>query len=148
MNDEYEEYESLCELRREENEKYLDIFEESLEQSGLSEKTIRKHISNVYFYLDTYLLREDANPMKEGCYLISGFLGDFFIRKCMWSTPATITSTATSIKKFYKCMYEHGHVEKLDYETLVTIIKDEKQFWIEDCEAYNDIDLDNPFAPF
>ncbi len=35
---------------------------------------------------------------------INDFLGEFFIRKCMWSTPGTIKRTAASIKKFYKFM--------------------------------------------
>ena len=52
--------------------------------------------------------------MEEGVTMLGDFLGDFFIRKCMWSTPATVKTTATSLKKFYKCMAEHGKIEKKD----------------------------------
>lgn len=144
----YEEYERLCEVRREENESYLNIFEESLMEAGLSDKTINSHLRNVHFYINEYLLREDAEPMMEGCYKVSDFLGYFFIRKCMWSTPVSIKSNAVSLKKFYKCMKDHGHIDAIDYETLTTTIRDEMEIWLEDCEAYNDPDAEDPFAPF
>jgi len=38
----YEEYERLCELQREANEKYLGIFENDLKEAGLKPKTIKK----------------------------------------------------------------------------------------------------------
>ena len=61
----------------------------------------------------------------EGCGIkINMFLGCFFIHKCMWSTPGTIKSTAASIKKFYKCMNEHGYVSKVEYNYFCTVIKE------------------------
>ena len=63
----------------------------------------------------------------------------------MWSTPSTIKSTAASIKKFYKCMMEHGFIKKSDYDDLCDEIKENMEFWQEDCAAYNDPDADNPF---
>ena len=51
--------------------------------------------------------------MEEGISMLDEYLGNFFIRKCMWSTPANIKTNATSIKKFYKCMLEHGKIEKV-----------------------------------
>lgn len=144
----YEEYERLCTLRREENERHLIVFEEALKESGLSDKTINKHLRNVSFYLNEYLLREDPAPMVEGCYRISDFLGNFFIRKCMWSTPSTIKSTAASIKKFYCCMKDNGGIETGDCEVLLAIIREEMEFWLDDCEAFNDPYSDNPFSPF
>ena len=98
----YEEYEKECDKIRETNNEYLDLFEEDLQNAGLAPKTIRKHISNVDFYINEYVLREEPRPMEDGTSMIDMFLGYFFIRKCMWSTPGTIKSTASSIKKFYK----------------------------------------------
>lgn len=62
--------------------------------------------------------------MDYGMKKIDSFLGDFFIRKCMWSTPANIKSTAASIKKFYQCVMREGIVNKNDYEFLCSEIKD------------------------
>ena len=62
----------------------------------------------------------------------------------MWSTPGTIKSTAASIKKFYKCMLEHGKIEKADYEFLCREIKEGMPIWQEDCAVYNG-ELDDYF---
>lgn len=52
----YEEYELECKKREEENEIYLQLFEDDLKAAGLSDKTIKNHYQNVEFYLNTYLL--------------------------------------------------------------------------------------------
>ena len=97
-----EEYEEKCKIIKNENESLLEMLEEDLE--GLNPKTINRHLSNVDFYINTYLLREDAYDFTHGIWNVDDYLGYFFIRKCMWSTPGNIKSTAASIKKFYQCM--------------------------------------------
>ena len=92
------------------NEKYLVEFEKWLKEQKLSEKTIRNHVNNVDLYINDYLNYYDFNEMKQGCYDIDGFLGDWFICKCMWSTAYSVKTTAASIKKFYCCMSEFGYV--------------------------------------
>lgn len=144
----YKEYEKECEKIKSDNEKYLEIFQAELTKMGLSPKTIRSHLSNVDFYINDFLLYEEPTPMNEGCGYVDRFLGDFFIRKCMWSTPATIKSTAASLKKFYKCMLEKGYVEKDDYRELCETIKDDMEYWVEDCRRFNDVDEPNPFSFF
>ena len=134
----YEEYEKLCKLQQAKNYEYLDIFEKDLMESSLSQETIKKHLNNVNFYINTYLLREEPLEMEAGCSdMIDIFLGDFFIRKCMWSTPRTIKTTAASIKKFYKCMNEHGYISKDRYEDLCDVIKVNMEIWQDDCETFN-----------
>lgn len=54
--------------------------------------------------------------------MINGFLG-IFLRKCMWSTPGNIKTTATSIKKFYKSMLDHEKIKKEDYGHLCSEIR-------------------------
>ena len=98
----YEEYERECDKIRQTNEELLALFEEELQDSGLSAKTVRRHLSNAEFYINEYLLREEPRPMEDGITELDMFLGFFFIRKCMWSTPGTIKSTAASLKKAYK----------------------------------------------
>ena len=86
--------------------------------------------------------------MDYGIAKIDSFLGDFFIRKCMWSTPENIKSTAASIKKFYKCMMDCGIVKKSNYEFLCSEIKDGMKTWQADCAIYNDPEQPNPFTFF
>lgn len=138
----YAEYERQCEARRRENARYLAAFEGYLEAADLSQKTIDGHLDNVVFYLNTYLLREGPLPMEEGCRRADDFFGYFFIYKCMWSTPNTIKSTAGSLKKFYKCMLEHGFIEAESLRYLLETIRDNMGFWIETCKEFNDSSSD------
>ena len=144
----YEEYERECDKIRQTNEELLTLFEEELQNSGLSAKTVRRHLSNADFYINEYLLREEPRPMEDGITELDMFLGFFFIRKCMWSTPGTIKSTAASIKKFYKCMLNHGKISKDDYAYLCDDIKENMEQWQTDCAVYNDPDAPNPFSFF
>ncbi len=144
----YENYEIECERIRASNNELLEMFKNDLELAGLSEKTIRSHISNVDFYINEYLLREDVHPMEDGVGMVDSFLGYFFIRKCMWSTPSTIKSTAASIKKFYKCMLDHGNIQKAEFDYLRSEIKENMENWQADCAMYNDSDEENPFDWF
>ncbi len=144
----YEEYERECDKIRQTNEELLTLFEEELQDSGLSAKTVRRHLSNAEFYINEYLLREEPRPMEDGITELDMFLGFFFIRKCMWSTPGTIKSTAASIKKFYKCMLNHGKISKDDYAYLCDDIKENMEQWQTDCAVYNDPDAPNPFSFF
>jgi len=137
-NMDYGEYEKLCKQQEEKNEKYLGVFENDLIQSGLTRRTISKHLDNVYFYINQYLTRCEPLGMEDGCgYEVDDFLGYFFIRKCSWSTPGTIKTTAVSIKKFYKSMSECGYISKSKYNHLCDIIKENMEIWQDECKAYN-----------
>lgn len=146
----YNDYEQKCNEIRMKNEIYLEEFEKDLLKSGLKENTTNKHLSNIDFYINNFLLREEPLDMVSGtdAFYLNNFLGNFFIRKCMWSTPATIKSNVGSIKKFYKSMLDGGHIDKVDYSGLIYTIKEDMDTWLEDCEAYNDSSLPNPFSPF
>lgn len=143
---EFEEYEAQCNRIREENAGLLELFKEDME--GLKSTTISRHLDNVDFYINTYLLREDARDFTQGAWMIDGYLGYFFIRKCMWSTPGNIKSTAASIKKFYRCMLKHEMIQEADYEYLCETIKEKMQEWQETCALYNEPDEKDPFALF
>lgn len=144
----YEEYLKKCHEIQETNNQLLKLFAEGLEKSGLKDKTINRHLSNVDFFLNEFLIRVDALPMERGVFMLDDYLGNFFIRKCMWSTPGNIKTTATSIKKFYKCMLDQGKISKQDYEILCVCIKESMENWQYDCAVYNDPDSPNPFFPF
>lgn len=54
--DDYEKYEADCEKIRTDNEKLLNQFSEWLQQSNLSKKTIKNHLTNIDFYINDFLL--------------------------------------------------------------------------------------------
>ena len=60
----YEDYEKACLVIQKKNEEYLNLFEMDLINSGLTEKTVNRHLRNVDFYINTYLLREEPRDME------------------------------------------------------------------------------------
>lgn len=117
------------------NQNYLELFEIWLQDAKLSEKTMRRHLLNADLYINDYLSNCRGIPMEEGVDEINLFLGDWFIRKCMWSSASSVKSTAASIKKFYKCMAEHGFIPEEDYQDLVEDIKDCMEDWQRAAES-------------
>jgi hypothetical protein len=129
--DEYKKYEAACKKIRQTNEGLISDFEASLKASGLSKATIDKHVYNVSFYINEFLLYEDAVEAKEGVHSVSMFLGYWFIRKALWASQASIKSNAASIKKFYALLVEKGLVGQADFEMLCETIKEEMPEWLD-----------------
>ena len=162
-------YDQRSALVQKQNERYLELFKQSM-QGKLSDKVICRHLSNMDMFLNWFLVDYVEHdwgkggtgensygpaPMEDGMGEIGEFLGYFFIRKCMDSTPATIKSTAASIKKFYKCMLENKQYGELseaefkeEYDDMLEHIKDRLDDWMADCEQYNDLDQPSPFEVF
>ena len=135
---EYDAYESNCEIIREYNKGLLVEFEAWLNSAGLSKKTISDHLSNIDFYINEYLLYDDATEAKDGIQGISMFLGYWFIKKALWASQASIKSNAASLKKFYTFLLEQGSIEKEDLRELEETIKDEMPEWIATLRRYDE----------
>lgn len=119
------------------NKKFIKEFEEWLKEKSLSDKTIRKHISNVDLFINDYLNYYDIETAEEGITSVYSFLNGWFIEKCMWATPYTTKEEAASIKKFYAYMSEKGYVEKEDYVSLCRILKDNMDEILDTLEAFD-----------
>lgn len=141
--DSYEEYEKECVRIREENSRLLDDFEAWLAEKGLTQKTIIKHSLNVDFYINNFLLYEEAIDAADGIVKIGEFLGFWFIKKALWSSKAHIKSNAASLKKFYQFMLENGKISGEDYEELKETIKEDMQEWLDTMDRYDDPDIED-----
>jgi len=139
MATEYEIYEKEVEKIIKENEVYLEKFAKWLEEKGLSPKTIRNHVGNVDFYINDFLCYYEPQNYIAGCHNIHGFLGDWFIRKALWSSQAYVKSTAASIKKFYSFMLEEGKVSTEDYQELCEDIKELMPEWLESMQRFDNL---------
>ena len=134
--DDYEKYEAACKKIRNANQKILTDFESWLESSGLSQKTIKNHLVNIDFYINEYLLYEDAVEAKDGVDSVSDFLGYWFIKKAMWASQSSIKANASSLKKFYTFLLEKGLIESDDLQELKETIKEEMTEWLETLEQW------------
>jgi intergrase/recombinase len=134
----YDEYEANCKKIRVNNKILLDEFETWLKSADISNKTVSNHVSNIDFYINEYLLYEDTIEAKDGIQEVSMFFGDWFIRKAVWASQASIKSNAASLKKFYTFLLEKGIIEKEDLLELAETIKDEMPEWLATVKQYND----------
>jgi len=141
--DSYEQYEKDCERIRKDNEKILSEFEKWLSDKDLSKKTIANHCNNVDFYINEFLLYEEAIEASDGIYEIGYFLGFWFIKKAMWASKSTIKGNATSIKKFYEFMLDKGKIDKEDYIELKEVIKNNMQEWLDTMDRYDDPEIED-----
>ena len=105
------------------NSSYLHLFK--LDLHGLAPKTIKRHLQNVDFFLNTYLLFDEANPlsMQDGVNAIDDFLG-YFLEEKTYFTDSTKRSFVTSLRKFYKSMAKHGKITPEQYEDVVESLQD------------------------
>ncbi|OGP75983.1 MAG: recombinase [Deltaproteobacteria bacterium RBG_16_49_23] len=140
----YEQYEKECKKIRRENEKLLLDFGRWLLDKNLSQRTKNKHLSNVDFYINDYLLYEDAIKATDGSSRIGMFLGYWFIRKAMWASKTSIKESAASLKQFYQFMLERGKLSTESFDRLKERIKGDMPEWLATLERYDDPDIEDP----
>ena len=140
--DEYELYEEKCNEIRENNKKLLAEFDSYLIAKKLSPKTIDKHVSNIDFYINDFLLYEEPLEPKEGVSRLNYFLGYWFIRKAMWASVSSIKGNITSLKHFYTFMNGIGHITSEELVEMKEEIKENKDEWIETIIKYDDLSTD------
>ena len=143
MTDDYEKYERACQAIRKDNAALLKTFADWLRAKGLSEATIRRHCDNVDFYVNDFLLYDDATPAADGADEVGSFLGHWFIRKAMWASPASIRANAASLKKFYQFMVEQDQVDREALDDLKAQIKEGLPEWLETVRRFDDPSIED-----
>jgi len=139
----YEKYEKACKRIRKENKKLIFGFKTWLSAKSLSQKTIEKHTSNVDFYINEFLLYEDAIEAKDGVIEIGSFLGYWFIKKALWANKSTIKENAASLKKFYQYLLEDGKVPEKAFSSMKESIKENMPEWLATVDRYDDPDIED-----
>lgn len=139
----YEKYEKECNRIRKENEIIISNFKNWLSIQNLSLKAIDKHTSNVDFYVNDFLLYEEAVEAKNGFGEIGMFLGYWFIKKAMWANKTAIRENAASLKKFYRYLFEEDKVSEEDFSALKESIKEDMPEWLATIDKYDDPDIEN-----
>lgn len=144
MTKEYEQYEKDCKVIRAENKVLLAEFSKWLSDKNFSTATIKKHCGNIDFYINEFLLYEEATRATEGVDSVGMFLGYWFIRKAMWSSQSAIKENAASLKKFYQFMLKKRQIDKESFEILKQTIKEEMPEWLATVKRYDDPTIDDP----
>ena len=140
--DEYEIYQTECKKIKKENRKLLNSFRQYLGSKNLSKKTVDKHVSNIDFYINEFLLYEEPSKAKEGVNRLDYFLGYWFIRKAMWASVTSIKEIITSLKHFYTYMHLIDEIDLEELNEMKEEIKESKDEWLETLRKYDDPDTD------
>ena len=112
------------------NEQILIDFSDYLKGSRLTPKTIEKHVDNIDFYINTYLLYYEIQSPQQGYDALDDFFTDFFPRKVMWSSVNSVKENITSLKKFYKYFNELNLVSNEELNEMTSMIKQDKEAWM------------------
>ena len=115
-----------------------------LKKKNLKEKTIRAHLVNVDFYINEFLLYEEAEEAKDGALNIGMFLGYWFIKKALWASTSQIKSNAASLKKFYTFLFEKEMIDKEELDELKAKIKSDMPEWLATMNRYDDPTITDP----
>ncbi len=97
------------------NQPLLDDFEVWLEQSGLSEKTVETHVSNIDFFTN-YLVY--YQPLKK---LDEANSGDVWMFLADW---------LASFKKFFQWMGETGRVSPQTFADVLNTLKEDRDAFL------------------
>ncbi|MFC4992300.1 IS1096 element passenger TnpR family protein [Rubritalea tangerina] len=143
-DDEATEYKRIFEF----NSKLVDEFAIYQLDNKVSQATVNKHCRNVLLFGNDFLLNYEGLSLTDDPSFIDEYLGNWFIRKCMWSDEKSIKENITSFKKFYAWAEKKGKITKNDYTELLLTIKEMKNVWLERSQKYNDpnIDIEDVFG--
>ncbi len=133
----YETYEKECAKIKAQNQELLTAFRAYLEASRLSQKTVKKHLYNIDFYINEFLLYEELQQPEEGVRKLNYFFGYWFIRKAMWASVNSIKENIASLKKFYAFLEREGRLDPDHYLDMLEEVKESRQEWIEGLIAYD-----------
>ena len=137
-DDDFKEYEQACVKLKGENKPLLEDFEQWLAGKGLAKKTIKRHTENIDFYINDYLLYDDAVPASEGVISVLMFFGYWFPRKAMWASPTSVREISASLKKFYTFMHKTGQIDADDLAELKETIKEGMPDWLDELGDVTD----------
>lgn len=114
------------------NQPILDDFHTWLEQSGLSEKTVRSHVRNVKFFTE-YLVYYD-DPLKTLDQANNGDIRSFFLywfpRKGLWASAGTVKSNIASFKKFFQWMGETSRISPKTVADVLTTLREGRDHFL------------------
>lgn len=118
------------------NIRYLFSFKEYLISKHTSSTNMNTYIECMNYFLNKYLILEMKFDLFNGIDSLNDFFSFHFVHKYANGTVQRLKDFITSIKNFYKFMFEKGNINKETYEYLQFLLKEEKDNWINKMKDY------------
>jgi site-specific recombinase XerD len=126
-------YDERVQTIRAYNQPIIEDFRAWLEQSSLSEKTVRKYVFDIKFFTE-YLVYYD-DPLKKldesDSSDVRMFLRYWFPRKAMWSSTTSVKSYLASFRKFFNWLGETGCISPETVADVLTTLKEGRDEFLE-----------------
>jgi hypothetical protein len=94
------------------------------------------------FFANEYLLNYESLNLLEGLESFPGFVGDWFIRKCMWSDEASVSENITAFDTFLTYLDETDQITKERLSDLRETLKKERPIYLLRAEFYNNPEVE------
>jgi site-specific recombinase XerD len=126
-----EAYDERVRAIRASNQPILDDFRSWLEQSDLSEKTVKTHVDNINFFTNYLVYHEPLKKLNEAdSEDVWMFLADWFPRKALWASATSVRSYFASFKKFFQWMGETGRVPPETVTDVLNTLKEDQDTFL------------------
>lgn len=110
-------------------------FQAYLAAQNLTETTIEKHFLNISTFWETFFVQYADTIEEFSDAAILEFLGDFYIRKFLFSNKRDIQPFLTTFKKFAAFCLEHEQIDEETYKDIIDICK-KKDFFTHRFDTY------------
>jgi len=138
-----EDYDKEVAEIRKYNQPILDDFQAWLEKTGLTEKTVSKHIQNVDFLAEYLFYYEPLYKLDEADAVdVYSFLANWYPRKAMWASVSSTKSYIGSFRKFFKFLVEGKRVDKEIEDAVRKMLKERKEEILDAVDFGDDDDDD------
>ncbi|MER2132805.1 MAG: hypothetical protein ABS896_10360, partial [Carnobacterium inhibens] len=84
---------------------------------------VKRHIEHLDFYLNIYLTEYEQSTPTNSTDAAGNFLGDFFVRKDLSSSRASLRQNGSALKKLYQFLYEADEISKFDLTEINEFIR-------------------------
>ncbi len=118
-----------------ENNILLKQFEQHLYSQKLVTKTVKKHVDNIDFFINTFTLHYEIETPQDAWHGIDMYFHEFMPNKTTFGSVNDTKSSIASLKKFYKYLVELKRLSKNDYDEILDMIKNNKDEWF---DVYDD----------
>ena len=102
------------------NERLLKEFKIWLIDKNYQDFTINRHFNNAKIFLNEFLLTNKKKTLSQGVDYIEEFIYDYLSDSLQYE----LLNNANSIKCFYNCLYDYGHISKEKYGEILVKVKD------------------------
>lgn len=121
------------------NEEHLAHFTNDLIlKKKMGKKKAHEHADRLRFFGNEYLLNYGEGDLVEGVSSFPSFVGDWFIRKCMWSDASSVEANVESFRLWLRLLEESKWISPEELMNLHQCLDQNLEVWCLRARFYND----------